>query len=247
MRYPTVIRLFACVFVSVISAAAASAELPDKTDWKLVSGAVFEGRATGFGQSVLCLQRRQGKLLVNGERVENPASLLLVEALAAKYDVPVGNPKALQSYLARQPFAQVALPFHTLLYVADGREQAVPIILLDAEDAGLLKPSFAAWQALQMEMQLTREEVERTRRQHEQELQNQQAVLQMQAQALRLQRSMEQASWAQAAMMQEAAFAAAVAADAQQRAAQAQEQGAAAETRQAESMEREERRRRLGL
>ncbi len=240
-------RLSAAVLAALLLASATRAEMPAKTEWKLASGAVFEGKATGFGQSVLCLQRRQAKLWVNGARVDNPASLALVKALAAKHDVPIDNPKALHAYLIKRPFAQVILPFETLLYVADGREQAVPLILLDAEDIGLLRPSFAAWQALQLEMQLTREEMERARQQREQDLQNQQVMLEMQARALLLQRSMEQASWAQAVMMQQAAAAQQQAAAAQQQAAQAQELEADAEMRQADVLEREERRRQLGL
>jgi hypothetical protein len=72
-------------------------------------------------------------------------------------------------------------------------------------------------------------------------------MLEMQARALLLQRSMEQASWAQAVMMQQAAAAQQQAAAAQQQAAQAQELEADAEMRQADVLEREERRRQLGL
>jgi hypothetical protein len=225
MRCNFCIRLLAAFGVLLMLAGATRAEMPTKTEWKLASGAAFEGKATGFGQSVLCLQRRQAKLWVNGARVENPASLELVKALAAKHGVPIDDPKELHEYLSKRPFAQIVLPFETLLYIADGREQAVPIILLHAEDMGLLRPSFTEWWAIQREMQLAREEMARANQQREQDLQNQQAMLEMQARALQVQRSMEQASWAQAIMMQQAAF---------------------AEQRQAEAMEREEQRRRRG-
>ncbi len=206
------------------------AELPKKTDWELSSGAVFQGTPTGFGRAALCLQRRHGKLFVDGMKVGNPAGLALVRALAAEHAIPIDDDKTLQKYLAKEPRAQKVIPFETLEYIAEGRQQAVPLILLAANDRVLLLPALNEWYELerqmirtQQELQLLQDEAERNRAIDEQQLLNQRKMLEMQEQSLLFQHSMQQAAWAQAISAYEQAH---------------------AQHRQADVMEREERRRR---
>jgi carboxylesterase type B len=193
---------------------------------------VFQGTPTGFGRAALCLQRRHGKLFVDGMKVGNPAGLALVRALAAEHAIPIDDDKTLQKYLAKEPRAQKVIPFETLQYIAEGRQQAVPLILLAANDRALLLPALNEWHELerqmirsQQEIQLLQDEAERQRAIEEQQLRNQRASLEMQYQSLVLQNLLQGAAWAQAMAAHEQA-------DAQRR--------------QAEAMEREEKRRRRG-
>ena len=177
------------VFVSV--SAFALDGMPDKDTWKLRNGGTFSGIAHDFGYQLCLLQRRMGKVYVNGAEVKNLGTQALLGRLAEHYSVPVDNPKSLQKHLARQPYAQVVMPYFTLKYDAGGREQQVPVVLLAEEDVALLRPAFNAWC-----QEKQREHEERMFR--AQKLQNEQARLAMQAEELAVQRSIEQAAWNQA-------------------------------------------------
>ena len=165
--------------------------MPDKDAWKLRNGASFTGSAHDFGYQLCLLQRRMGKVYVNGAEVKNVGTQALLEQLAKHYSVPIDDPKALQKHLATKPYAQVVMPYFTLKYDAGGREQQVPVVLLADEDVALLRPAFNAWC-----QEKQREHEERMFR--AQQLQNEQARLAMQAEELAVQRSIEQAAWNQA-------------------------------------------------
>jgi hypothetical protein len=189
----TRIALALCFATQVLAGVSAFAvdDMPSKDAWKLRNGASFTGSAHDFGYQLCLLQRRMGKVYVNGAEVKNVGTQALLEQLAKHYSVPIDDPKALQKHLARQPYAQVVMPYFTLKYDAGGREQQVPVVLLADEDVALLRPAFNAWC-----QEKQREHEERVFR--AQQLQNEQARLAMQAEELAVQRSIEQAAWNQA-------------------------------------------------
>lgn len=165
--------------------------LPTKDTWSLASGGSFEGRALGYNYRMLFVQRRHGRLIVNGAKVEKPADDALLAAVCKLNGVPIADGKALQAALSKQRGAQIIVPYYTLRYTSvAGGENEVPVVLLSGEDVATLRPSFDAWLA-----EKQREYQEQMFRL--QELANQQYMLAMQQEQLRAQRSMMQASWAQ--------------------------------------------------
>jgi hypothetical protein len=226
------VRLLLSALALVSGNVLSLAELPNKTEWELFSGAVFQGTPTGFGRAALCLQRRRGKLFVDGMKVADPAGFALVRALAAEHAIPIDDDKTLQKYLAKEPQAQKVIPFETLQYIAEGRQQAVPLILLAANDRALLLPALNEWHELerqmiriQQEVQLLQDEAERKRVIEEQQLLQQRLALGMQYQSLQLQSVLAGAAWAQA---------------------MAEQEQADSQRRQADVMERDEKRRQQG-
>lgn len=185
------VALCCALQVLVVASALALDGMPGKDTWKLRNGASFTGNAHDFGYQLCLLQRRMGKVYVNGAEVKNAGTQALLEQLAEHYSVPIDDPKALQKHLAKQPYAQVVMPYFTLKYDAGGREQQVPVALLAEDDIALLRPAFDAWC-----QEKQREHEERVFR--AQQLQNEQMRLAMMAEELAVQRSIEQAAWNQA-------------------------------------------------
>jgi hypothetical protein len=163
--------------------------MPEKTEWKLHDGTTIRGKAYDFGYQLCYLQRRRGKLLLNGAEVEDATSQALLKALCEEYGVPVNDEKELQKRLAKQRFAQAILPYYTLRYhdLDTGADQQLPTILLAGEEKASLRPVFEQWLAKKLEEH--QEAVKRA-----QEIQNQRAMLAMQAAALDAQRSMAKAA-----------------------------------------------------
>ena len=159
--------------------------MPDKAEWRMHDGAVIHGKPYDFGYQLCFLQRRRGKLLLNGAEIEDATSLSLLRALCAEYGVPVDDEKELQKQLSRLRFAQAILPYYTLRYhdLNTGADRQLPTILLAAEEKATLRPIFERW-------------LEKKRLEHEEAVQraehvrNQQAMLSMQAAALAAQRDM---------------------------------------------------------
>lgn len=231
MRKRTVETFVFAVFLAAhlwpASLATALEAMPDKNEWRLRNGGKFSGVAHDFGYQLCLIQRRMGKVLVNGAEVKNPGTLALLKRLAEHYSVPIDDPRALQKHLAGQPYAQVVMPYFTLKYDAAGQEQQVPVALLADEDIVLLRPAFNAWCEAQQ-----RAHEERMFR--AQQLENEQARLVMQAEELAVQRSIEQATWSQA-------FAASQAAAASDRAADATDRGVREMQKQGETLKQIER------
>lgn len=163
--------------------------MPDKTEWKMHDGTVVHGKPYDFGHQLCFLQRRRGKLLLNGAEVEDTTSRALLAALCAEYGVPVDDEKELQKRLSKLRFAQAVLPYYTLRYhdLDTGADRQLPTILLAPEEKVILRPVFEQWLAKK------REEHEKAV-QRAQEIQNQQAMLAMQAAALDAQRDMARAA-----------------------------------------------------
>lgn len=181
-----------CAACVVAGASARAVDgIPQKGTWKLRNGASFDGRGHDFGYQLCLVQRRFGKVYVNGAEVTNAGTRALLGCLATHYSVPMHDPKALQKHLATAPFAQLVMPYFTLKYDADGVEQQVPVALLAEEEIVSLRPSFNAWC-----QEKQREHEERVFR--AQQLENEQARLAMQAEELSVQRSIEAATWNQA-------------------------------------------------
>ncbi len=215
-----------CLCVAIEpSAVHAQMPLPEKNEWKLHDGSKLKGKAYTFGSELCFIQRRGGKILMNGQKVDDPNSSVLLTKICEQKQLPLNDPKQLQAVLSRQPFAQIVDWYATLKYHDDaGRDRQVPVLLLAPEEINLLRPMFEEWRA-----EKQREHEEQVRR--AQELQNQQAMLFMQAQALQAQQAMAVAAESQA-------YAAARNADANERAANAAERNAAANKKQAEELER---------
>lgn len=171
--------------------------LPEKTDWKYADGTSFEGTARDFAYQLYFLQRRGGKLQLNGQELSNPVSVggmplfvagggadKLLPLLCENFGVPLHDENKLHQFLAGRPFAQVILPYYTLCYTTpQGRDNQVPVALLHGSDINLLRPAFDDWiQRKQAEQQAFLEKIQTAR--------NQQMMLAMQLQALRAQQSM---------------------------------------------------------
>lgn len=168
--------------------ARAQVAMPQKDEWKMHDGTVVRGKAYAFGRQLCFLQRRNGKLLMNGQKIDDPASNALLKKLCDEQGVPVDDPKRLQEILSKQRFAQAVLPFFTLRYHDQtGRDSEVPTILLAPEEIQELRPVFEAW--MQEKQKEHEEQVRKA-----QELANQQALLVMQAEALRAQQDMARAA-----------------------------------------------------
>ena len=159
--------------------------MPDKTEWKMHDGEVIHGKPYDFGYQLCFLQRRRGKLLLNGAEVKDTKSHALLKALCDEYGVPVDDEKELQKRLSKLRFAQAILPYYTLRYhdLDTGADSQLPTILLAAEEKANLRPVFEQW------LVKKREEHEKAVQRAE-EIQNQRAMLAMQAAALDAQRDM---------------------------------------------------------
>lgn len=182
----------AAIVVLAPSLLLAQVAIPQKDEWKLHNGALVRGRAYDFGYHLCFLQRRGGKVLLNGKQIADPASSMLLKKLCDEQGVPLNDTKVLQKVLSKQPFAQVVLPYYTIKYHDDsGQDKECPTILLAPDELHLLRPVFENWRAAKI-----REHEEQVRR--AQELRNQQAMLAMQAQALQVQQDMANAEWANA-------------------------------------------------
>jgi len=189
----------------------AQVAMPQKDEWKMHDGGIVRGKAYAFGYQLCFLQRRGGKILLNGQKIEDPASNALLRKLCDEQGVPLDDPKRLQAILAKQRFAQIVLPYYTMKYHSHvGRDEEVPTILLAPEEIQELRPVFEAWMG-----EKRREHEEQMQR--AQELQNQQAMVALQAQALQAQQDMARAA---------------------QRNAAANERNADANKRQADELER---------
>lgn len=166
----------------------AQVALPQKDQWSMHDGSKVHGQAYGFGYQLCFLQRRGGKLLLNGQKIEDPTSNALLKKLCEERGVPLDDPERLQKLLAKQRFAQLVLPYYTLRYHdQSGKDQMVPTILLAPDELQELRPVFETWLA-----EKQREHEERMR--YAQELQNQQLMLAMQAEALLAQQAMARAA-----------------------------------------------------
>jgi len=219
-----------CVVLQTVISAAEVA-LPDKNQWKLHDGTILKGKAYAFGYELCFIQRRSGKIVLNGQRLADPSSNALLRKICEEKQIPLDDPKQLQQILSKQPFAQLVEPYFTVKYHADdGRDRQIPALLLAPEEVQLLRPMFEVWRA-----EKQREHEERVRQ--AQELQNQQMMLAMQAQALQAQQAMALAAEAEA-------YAANRNADANERAASAAERNAAANKKQADELEKIRRNRR---
>ena len=217
--------LFLAMCVSAPPMLFAQVAMPQKDEWQMHNGAVVRGKAYAFGYQLCFLQRRGGKILLNGQKISDPASNALLKKLCDEQGVPLDDSKQLQAVLSKQRFAQIVLPYYTLKYHDHaGKDQQIPTILLAPDEIQELRPVFEAWLA-----EKQRENEERMRR--AQELQNQQAMLAMQAEALQAQQAMAYAAQANAA-------ASARNADANERNAAANEKSAAANKKQADELER---------
>ena len=171
-----------------VSEATAQVEMPSKDEWKMHDGSLIRGKAYAFGRQMCFLQRRGGKILLNGQKIDDPMSSALLTKLCAEQGIPLDDPKRLGDILSKQRFAQIVIPYFTLKYHDHaGRDAELPTILLSPEEIQELRPTFEAW------MQAKQREYEEQLRQA-QELQNQQAMLAMQAEALRAQRAMASAA-----------------------------------------------------
>ena len=166
----------------------AQVAMPQKDEWKMHDGVVVRGKAYAFGYQLCFLQRRGGKLLLNGQKIEDPASNALLQKLCDAQGVPLDDPKKLQAILAKQLFAQIVIPYYTMKYHGHaGRDEEIPTILLAPEEIHGLRPVFEVWIA---EKQREHEE----QMQRAQELQNQEAMIAMQAEALQAQREIARAA-----------------------------------------------------
>lgn len=224
-RYGLFLGFSLAAFVLAQPRLLAQVAMPQKDQWKMHDGTVFRGQAYAFGYQLCFLQRRGGKILLNGQKLDDPASNALLKKLCDEQGVPLDDPKQLQAILSKQRFAQIILPYYTLKYHDHtGKDQQLPTILLSPDEIQALRPVFETWLA-----EKQRENEERMRR--AQELQNQQAMLAMQAEALQAQQAMAYAAQANAA-------ATARNADANERNASANEKNAAANKKQAEELER---------
>lgn len=176
------------VYASV-SASEGRLVMPDKAEWKMHDGTVIRGKPYDFGYQLCFLQRRRGKLFLNGAEVEDATSTALLRALCAEYGVPIDDAKELQKRLRKLPFAQAVLPYYTLRYhdLDTGGDRQLPTILLAAEEKATLRPVFEQW------LEKKREDHEKAV-QRAQEIRNQQAMLAMQAAALDAQRDMARAA-----------------------------------------------------
>ncbi len=181
-----------CVVFTTAECVWAQADLPQKTIWRMTSGGDFEGSAYDFGYHFCFLQRRLGKLYLNGVKLESAMGRALLVKLCDEKGIDLDDEPALQKKLAREPWAQLVLPFFTLKYHdTSGFDREVPTILLHPDEQALLRPAAQAWQA-----QKRREHEERLRYVQQQE--NEQARRQQMQQALAFLQSIEQAAWAQA-------------------------------------------------
>jgi len=166
----------------------AQVAFPRKDEWKMHDGSTVRGQPYAFGYQLCFLQRRGGKLLLNGQKIEDPSSHALLQKLCDEQRIPLDDTERLQKLLAKQRFAQIVLPYYTLRYTdPSGKDQMIPTILLAPEEIQELRPVFEMWLAEQH-----REHEERMR--YAQQLRNQQAMLEMQADALRAQEAMARAA-----------------------------------------------------
>lgn len=214
----TIVATFCTSVVLQSAITHAQIAMPEKDEWKLHDGTKIQGKAYDFGYELCFIQRRLGKLLMNGQQVDDPRSSDLLRKICEEYQIPLTDPKSLHRILSKQPFAQIVKPYYTIKYHdTNGQDRQVPILLLAAEEKQMLRPIFEVWRA-----EKQREHEERVRQ--AQELRNQQMMLAMQAQALQAQQAMAMAAEAEA-------YASA-------RSASANERSAAANEKQAEELRR---------
>jgi hypothetical protein len=174
--------------ILVTSASIAQVEMPPKGEWRMHDGSLVRGKAYGFGRQLCFLQRRGGKILLNGQKVDDPTSSELLKKLCAEQGIPLDEPKKLQEILSKQPFAQVVMPYFTLKYHNDsGGDAEIAIALLAPDEIQELRPVFEVW-------------LKEKQREHEEqmrqamELRNQRAMIAMQREALRAQQDMAAAA-----------------------------------------------------
>ena len=217
-RHGLISGFFSGVFVLLQQMLFAQVEMPKKDQWTMHDGTVIRGQAYAFGHQLCFLQRRAGKILLNGQALSDPTSNALLRKLCEEQGVPLDDPRQLQAILSKQRFAQIVLPYYTLKYHDHtGKDREVPTILLSATEVQSLRPVFELWQA-----EKQRENEERMHR--AQEMRNQQEMLAMQAESLEAQQAM--------------AYAAQVNAAASVRNARANERNAAANEKQVEELGR---------
>lgn len=194
--------------VSVPTNATAQSAIPDRLTWTLHDGTVIRAKAYDFGYQQYLLQRRHGKLFLNGNRLEDVTADPLLVKLAEVYEVPLTIPAQLQKVLVAQPNATLVLPFPTLKFDGiQGRGSEVATILLAPEDIQLLRPAYDAWREAQRQKFEAGQEKLAERARQEQELRNQEQMLFMQAMQLQAQIETARAAWAQAAATEQVAYA----------------------------------------
>lgn len=202
----------ALVTSSLLSITYSHAEtiLPDKSEWALADGTKIHGAAYGFGYQLCFLQRRQGAVYVNGQKLNDPGMRTFVHKLCDDHGIPIDNEKQMQKVLSQRRFAQLVLPYYTLNYHDQtGKDQKLPTILLAPKELQELRPFFEDWLA-----EKHREHEERLFR--AQTLQNQRDMIAAQQEAA-------DAQWAAAKASQDAAKASQDAARQSRRAADAAE------------------------
>ncbi len=178
----------ATAFFLAASAALGQVQMPPKEEWRMHDGSLVRGKAYAFGRQLCFLQRRGGKILLNGQKVDDPTSSELLNKLCTEQGIPLDEPKELQAILSKQPFAQIVMPYFTLKYHnANGGDAEIAIILLAPDEIQELRPVFEVW-------------LKEKQREHEEqmrqamELRNQQAMIAMQKEALRAQQDMAAAA-----------------------------------------------------
>ena len=188
MRPPYRFPSSLCVVIAAVVASAgnvtwAQLAMPDKAEYKLAAGSSIHGKAYAFGYQMCFLQRRFGKLYLNGQEIDDPTSSVLLEKLCSEYNVPLSDKKSMQKLLAGQQFAQLILPYYTLRYHnQNGADQQMAIVLLAPAEIQELRPVFELWLAEQQREQERRLKEAR-------DLQNKNVMLAMQAEALNVQRA----------------------------------------------------------
>ena len=204
MRPPYRLPSSLCVVIATMVASAgntcwAQLAMPDKAEYKLAAGSSIHGKAYAFGYQMCFLQRRLGKLYLNGQEIDDPTSSMLLEKLCAEYNVPLSDKKSMQKLLAGQQFAQLVLPYYTLRYHnQNGSDQQMAIVLLAPAEIQELRPVFELWLAEQQREQEGRLKEAR-------DFQNKNVMLAMQAEALNVQRAIAREARAGADALKEIA------------------------------------------
>jgi hypothetical protein len=119
--------------------------------WTGKDGMKVEGRVRAFGRKDLVLQRRQGKVLVNGEdfagldAVHQKVVLKILSELE-KTDLP--DEKSLRSWAIRLGGDPRTYPLEgVMLQLATGDLIGVPFFLFSEKDQKVLQPGWDAWVA----------------------------------------------------------------------------------------------------
>lgn len=143
---------------------------PQASTWNLRGGGELQGKARGFNQQKLTLERVRGDVYVNDRKLSElpEAYQRLVPRIVAQIDeTTLQSREDLDKYVAKNGGGPFGYQYEGLELVLDGGVTVtVPLALLQEETAADLRPGFERWKNAQMRQtpDAEREDVEQRER-----------------------------------------------------------------------------------